>query len=1168
MSTSMGRDRSGHDDCCADRDSMAGTTTPIRSASCPSASSPIRRRYTLLNSDTSDSLAASPRSTTSPPYGPPTPSNRPQHAYAKRPSAVAATAAVPINSPNIPYNSSSALSQTASCTSADYNSHNSYSSVDHWESSTSTGSSTPCSQPHTVDVAGIISASTTTTTAPAAATPKAPGKSSPFRGTLNSFIRLLADCTGINQSRRDHAAGPRNSHHHAARVRLRVNMASAQASHSYDMVHFIAGGQRFCCPEWILATHPDTLLGNADKRRRYYSTARKCYVFPDTLPDVFNAVLEYYEGEMLMRPGRVGLRVYLEQVELFELDPKEVQDLLIREGIRFEHFTQGHTHINYEHFKHPLHAQLWDILENPETGVWAKFISALSMGLTLLSVVLFCLETLPELDYLDVDGEASYSAPRNPIFILNTICVVYFSLELIIRFIVCPSKKAFAKNWMNWVDLFAVVPYFVTLTMILGDVKFQGQTSKFAAVRVIRLFRILRIFDLSRHYKLKSVGVLIQAIKNNFDIIAVLIFLLIICDILFSGFIYAVEGGPNTAYTSIPAGFWWAVISMTSVGYGDSVPKRAAGQFVACVCGVVGLIFIAFVLQSIASEFHALMKTYSEYNAYLKLYDHDKRAEHHTVRSKLLAEDDYLGPEITVSVNGAEFIFKQYELDNYPNSLLGNVEKRRPYYNPKEKLYFFPRNTDIFPAIHYYYRSNGALQRPPYISLRRFIDEVEFFQLGREAIIPLLELEGIYIVETQEPDSPRQKYWFHVFENLEYNTLAKIVAAISIGATGTSVLVFCLETMEVFQSWNCSLPDSYLNNASQLHVDPHYHHVYNTSRATFGTLFTENCTGPAALFIVETMCVTWFIFELIIRFAVSPRRWKFLRSALNFIDFLAILPYFVSLAELFYGETSTLVVVNTLGLLRTIRLIKLVRLFKFSRHSRRIQMIAEILKATWAELGLAVYFLLIASVLFGSLAYIAETDSEGEEHISSIPRGMYWAWITMLTIGYGDVVPMTAWGKLVGSVCAVIGLVFWSIPMTFVSDKFDVYRRLYKDRDYLMGLLQKLKLEAQQELQQESMRKTENGPNVTQPLLIVSDNSGENIPLDDRHTFRRTSSRKSVSLSALNHSCQPGSTSILSLQFGDEVRSIDGENSRPVFGALGITLNTDATPATPAHGYT
>lgn len=355
----------------------------------------------------------------------------------------------------------------------------------------------------------------------------------------------------------------------------------------------------------------------------------------------------------------------------------------------------------------------------------------------------------------------------------------------------------------------------------------------------------------------------------------------------------------------------------------------------------------------------------------------------------------------------SSFFLQQSELDNFPNTLLGCAEKLQPFYNPKEKFYFFPRNTDLFQSIHYYYRSQGILQRPPYVGLRRFIDEVEFFQLGREAIIPLLEQEGIHIVETLEPSSPRQRYWFHVFENLEYNTLAKVVATVSITATGTSVLVFCLETMEMFHSWNCSLPEDNRTIASEWHYS-------NTSRANFGTLFSETCTGPAVLFIVESLCVIWFILELVVRLSVSPKKWKFLRAPLNFIDFLAILPYFVSLAELFYGETSTLVVVNTLGLLRTIRLIKLVRLFKFSRHSRRIQMIFEILKSVWAELGLAVYFLLIASILFGSLAYIAETDSEGDEHISSIPR--YSALVHILHVFYRFLlrwpyVTINAWWK-------------------------------------------------------------------------------------------------------------------------------------------------------------
>ena len=73
---------------------------------------------------------------------------------------------------------------------------------------------------------------------------------------------------------------------------------------------------------------------------------------------------------------------------------------------------------------------------------------------------------------------------------------------------------------------------------------------------VFSILYLCRIFDLSRHYKLKSVGVLVQAIRANLDIITVLIFLLFICDILFSGFIYAVEGGADNTFKSIPDALW------------------------------------------------------------------------------------------------------------------------------------------------------------------------------------------------------------------------------------------------------------------------------------------------------------------------------------------------------------------------------------------------------------------------------------------------------------------------------------------------------------------------------------------------------------------------------------------------------------------------------------
>lgn len=86
------------------------------------------------------------------------------------------------------------------------------------------------------------------------------------------------------------------------------------------------------------------------------------------------------------------------------------------------------------------------------------------------------------------------------------------------------------------------------------------------------------------------------------------------------------------------------------------------------------------------------------------------------------------------------------------------------------------------------------------------------------------------------------------------------------------------------------------------------------------------------------------------------------------------------------------------------RLLRLISILKFSRYFSRIQMIFTILRSTLSELLMLCYLMLINSIIFGTVIYAVEfADLDG--NINSIPRGMYWSWITMLTIGYGDIVP-------------------------------------------------------------------------------------------------------------------------------------------------------------------
>ena len=85
---------------------------------------------------------------------------------------------------------------------------------------------------------------------------------------------------------------------------------------------------------------------------------------------------------------------------------------------------------------------------------------------------------------------------------------------------------------------------------------------------------------------------------------------------------------------------------------------------------------------------------------------------------------------ILFSINGADFYLSLTDVNRHPNSLLGHPSKRAQYYNPTTGSYFFPRNQDIFPAIHHLYRyPSTVLKRPPFISMERFVEEIEFFQL-------------------------------------------------------------------------------------------------------------------------------------------------------------------------------------------------------------------------------------------------------------------------------------------------------------------------------------------------------------------------------------------------------------------------------------------------------
>lgn len=364
-------------------------------------------------------------------------------------------------------------------------------------------------------------------------------------------------------------------------------------------------GLRFETQLKTLARFPTTLLGDPRKRTRFFDPLRNEYFFDRNRPS-FDAILYYYQsGGRLRRPVSVPVDIFLEEIKFYELDDEVIQAYKEDEGLSKEEERPLPSN--------EFQRQLWLLFEYPESSGPARTIAIVSVMVILISIIIFCLETLPEFREVPPEPETHPNGSvhgkepspfTDPFFMVETLCIVWFSFEFTMRFLSCPSKAAFFKNIMNLIDVVAIAPYFITLGLDLAE--HQGssqQAASLAILRVIRLVRVFRIFKLSRHSK--GLQILGQTLHASLRELGLLIFFLLIGVILFSSSVFFAEvEDPDTAFSSIPDAFWWAVVTMTTVGYGDMYPTTIGGKFVGSLCAIAGVLTIALPVPVIVSNFN------------------------------------------------------------------------------------------------------------------------------------------------------------------------------------------------------------------------------------------------------------------------------------------------------------------------------------------------------------------------------------------------------------------------------------------------------------------------------------------------------------------------------------------------------------------------------------
>ncbi|MBN2597330.1 MAG: ion transporter [Marinifilaceae bacterium] len=224
--------------------------------------------------------------------------------------------------------------------------------------------------------------------------------------------------------------------------------------------------------------------------------------------------------------------------------------------------------------------RLYEIIFEADTKPGKIFDIAL-LVIIILSILLVVLESVPsiERDYHDV------------LKLSEWLITAIFSLEYMLRIWIVQKPKAYIFSFYGIIDLLSVLPSYLGL-IVIG-------THGFMVIRALRLLRIFRILKLNRY--IKEGAIIVRALRQSRIKISVFLFAVLTMVIIIGTIMYLIEGGEN-GFTSIPRGIYWAVVTLTTVGYGDISPSTSLGQFFASFVMIIGYAIIAVPTGIVTAE--------------------------------------------------------------------------------------------------------------------------------------------------------------------------------------------------------------------------------------------------------------------------------------------------------------------------------------------------------------------------------------------------------------------------------------------------------------------------------------------------------------------------------------------------------------------------------------
>ncbi|XP_061162819.1 potassium voltage-gated channel protein Shaw-like [Saccostrea echinata] len=404
------------------------------------------------------------------------------------------------------------------------------------------------------------------------------------------------------------------------------------------------GGTIFQTRMSTLKKIPDSRLGSLSPASPEYNAETDEYFF-DHSPVLFSEILDLYRTGELHIPSNCCGAVVQKELEYWKIPKSLISECCIHSYHRFVHdqytiqsiresFEENILDYDPREYRKNNYRKLvrtiWITLDQPKSSICAKIFNTFYLVLVMLSVLVFLLSYQPYCrtqimtynrlvflkNYSDISlfKAVNLDNTKQVMFLttevhpvldnIDLFCIAFFTLELLAHFLTCPRKLKFFTYVLNVLDVYLVVAMWTTFaieTKLEDYLDDERMINFYSVLKATLVLRLLRFFRLMKQFS--ALKILFMSLKASIKELFLLFITFLLASVLFASFMYFAEFDKQDVFPTIFESMWWAIITMTTVGYGDMYPTSFAGKLVGIACAAAGIVIIAMPIAVVAANF-------------------------------------------------------------------------------------------------------------------------------------------------------------------------------------------------------------------------------------------------------------------------------------------------------------------------------------------------------------------------------------------------------------------------------------------------------------------------------------------------------------------------------------------------------------------------------------